>query len=332
MTKETPATTQVATTVSSPSARSVQWRSGRRDVRVRQRARPHAAGPASRPAPATDLIYPADVEPRQFLTMIGSELAVITGLLYYFGWARTRAQAESLGFPSGVINLSTADYLLKSVNFLVPLLIALLLLLILGHVAFIGILRRRRTGSSHQHHLGRFTRAAKVAAFAGVVGGVLGSLPPWNNRFSLPVGLTIAVLFAISARTLQRRLAGRDPWSTPRRWMITLLLTLLVFWDTERVATFFGEQFAADYKARPEQFSAIIIYSKDDLRLEAEGVKAEKLGDAEDSYRYRYTGLHVMESATDRYVLINGVWADGRGRLFVISRSDTIRVELVGRT
>ncbi|MDG4824999.1 hypothetical protein O7635_24385 [Asanoa sp. WMMD1127] len=268
---------------------------------------------------------------RQLLVAIGSELTVITALLYYFGWVRTRVQAENLGFPSGVLNLSIADYLLKSVNVLFPLLTALLVLLIIGHVVFDVVLPRRWRVGISPSRLRRYARVAKGAAFGCAVLAVVGSLPPANNRYSLPAGLTMAVLLAIAARGLETRVLGRDPWTRPRRWMVTLLLLLLMFWNTERVALFLGEQFAADYKARPEQFPAIVLYSKDDLRIDADGVVAEPPVGEPGSYRYRYTGLRVMESVADRYVLINPEWTGGNGRVYVITHSDAIRVEFVGR-
>src|SRR5262245_19354979 len=325
MTTKTTRTTR-GSTPPPPSTRSVRRRAASRNVRVRDRV--HRVRPVRQQKPSREVGGSTNAEMRQLLVTIGSELAVITGLLYYFGWVRTRVQAESLGFASSVLNLSITDYMLKSVNVLFPLLIALLLLTILGHFTFVGILRRWPVDGSG--HVSRSSRAAKVLAFSCVLGAVLSSLPPASNRFFLPMGLTAAVLFALAARALESRVTGHDPWTRPRRWMVTLLLIFLIFWDTERVALFFGEQFAADYKARPDQFSAITIYSKDDLRLDAEGVETESLGDDQDSYRYRYTGLRLMESVADRYILINEVWANGHGRVFVIVQSDAIRVEFIG--
>src|SRR4051794_11877173 len=100
--------------------------------------------------------------------------------------------------------------------------------------------------------------------------------------------------------------------------MIILLLIFLIFWNTERAAMFLGEQVAAEYKANPQQFAPIVIYSKDDLHMDAEGVETRKLGDDENAYRYRYAGLRLMESSADRYVLINEIWSNGRGRVFII--------------
>lgn len=61
-----------------------------------------------------------------------SPLAVATVLLYYFGWVRTKVQATALGYDAQILDFSTADYVLKSVNVLyLPLTITLVVALIL---------------------------------------------------------------------------------------------------------------------------------------------------------------------------------------------------------
>src|SRR3712207_830714 len=125
--------------------RSRRWRATWRHTVVRTRpGRRRARPPSHQPRPRVDRPAPAtDGQMRQLLLTIGSELAVITGLLYYCGWVRTAAQSEPLGFSSGVLNLSIADYLLKSVTFLFPNLVVVLLLLIVGHIALVRVLRSR---------------------------------------------------------------------------------------------------------------------------------------------------------------------------------------------
>jgi hypothetical protein len=301
-------------------------------VRVQTRERVDAPRTERRQVSGGEGGEATGTEMRQLLVRIGSELAVITGMLYYFGWVRTRVQAEKLGFASGVLNLSIADHLLKSVNVLFPLLVTLLLLTIVGHIAWVALTRLKSVALSDEGRVRRLSRAAKGLSLLCVVLGSLGSLPPVSNRFLLPVGLTAAVILALVARAMESRVTGKDPWTSPRRWMVALLLVFLVFWDTERIALLFGEQYAADYQARPEQFAPVALYSKDDLNLTAEGVcVARKRTEDQDSYRHRYTRLRLMESATDRYILINDEWADGQGRVFVVIQSDAIRIEFVGR-
>ncbi|MFI5911812.1 hypothetical protein [Dactylosporangium sp. NPDC051541] len=287
-----------------------------RRVRVRR-----VAGRAA-PAPAQG------GELRRVLLTAGSELAFVTGLLYYFGWVRTQVQADRLGFAAGALNLSVADYLLKSVNVLFPVLALLLLLILLAHVAFTALLRRWKAIARPRPVWSRM--AAVLAVLCGI-GGVLLSLPPWENRFAVPAEFTLAVLLAMAGRALKIRATREEPWTPARRWLVTLLLLLLLFWNTERVAMYFGEQYAADYKARPGQFPAVTVYSRDDLHLAVEGVRASKLDERDDgALRYCYTGLRLMESTADRYVLINEAWRAGRGRVLVVMQNDSIRVEFPG--
>jgi hypothetical protein len=297
--------------------RSRRWRGTWRRTVVRTRpGRRRARPPSVQPRPRNDRLAPeTDNQMRQLLLTIGSELAVITGLLYYFGWVRTAAQSEALGFSSGVLNLSIADYLLKSVTFLFPILIALLLLLIVGHVTVVRLLRNRPPVGAGAR---RLARPVKAVAWFCATAGVLGTLPPVESTLSLPIGLTLGVVGAIAARSLEIRAGGEDPWTGVRRWMMTLLLIFLIFWDTERVAQYFGEQFAADYRACPEQFPAIVVHSKDDLALTADGITVEPAGGG-----FRYTGLRLMESTADRYILIDSA----AHTVFVLPHGDSVRVE-----
>lgn len=63
---------------------------------------------------------------------MGSPIALVTALLFYFGWVRTRFQARALGYEPVVLDLSVQDYLLKSINVLfLPLILFVLGVLVL---------------------------------------------------------------------------------------------------------------------------------------------------------------------------------------------------------
>ena len=67
----------------------------------------------------------------QLITAIGSPIALGTALLFYFGWRRSAAEAEALGFDVSVLGMSPQDFMLRSVPvFFFP--VALLLLASLG--------------------------------------------------------------------------------------------------------------------------------------------------------------------------------------------------------
>ena len=59
---------------------------------------------------------------------------LIAALLYYFGWVQTRATFEYFGVDTSLLRFTTADYVLRSINFAIPpfTCFALVVLLLLG--------------------------------------------------------------------------------------------------------------------------------------------------------------------------------------------------------
>lgn len=265
----------------------------------------------------------------RLIVSIGSPLALLTALLFYFGWVRTQVQARELGYDAAILDLSTTDYLLKSVNVLFPVVAAVLLIATAAHALYDRLFPGIAASPTGRRWLGRLGSGLQWLTVISIALGIGLFLLPATRFAAVPIGLTAAVLFALAGRNLRRRLTGKDPWSKPGHILASLLLALLLFWDTERVARAFGEQYAADIAADPTQLAAIVIYSHDDLHIEAEGVSRDTLGDGSDAYRFRYRGLRLMARASDRYVLINEAWWDGKGRVIVLKDANTIRVEFI---
>ena len=259
---------------------------------------------------------------------IGSPLALITALMFYFGWVRTQVQARELGYDVAVLQLSTTDYLLKSINVLFPIVVAALLLILVGYAVFSAALQRLADRDDRDVIAARAYRTTGVVAIASLVAGAICFAIPATRFAAIPVSLTVAVA-CVFARDRLRPLVEKRRWGTAGQVLTLVLLALLLFWDTERIAGKLGEQFAADIAAYPKQFPEIIIYSQDELNIEAEGVKQEVISATDGGYRFRHTGLRLMERAGDNYVLINEFWYAGRGRVIVLKDSQDVRFEFV---
>src|SRR5262245_8034237 len=50
------------------------------------------------------------------LLSVVAPTTLVVGLLFYFGWARTNAQAHALGLDDSLFGYSTRDYILNSVS------------------------------------------------------------------------------------------------------------------------------------------------------------------------------------------------------------------------
>jgi len=263
------------------------------------------------------------------IATIGSPLALGTALLFYFGWVRTKVQTEELGYHLSILDFSTTDYILKSINVLsVPLVLLLIVALVLNgiHQRLVVPVSRQSRRRVVLLHLARLLRMSWILwSFAGIA---LLSLAPRGIRgFAIPVSITLALLCAVYGRTLERQFTGREPWSSTGKVLVMVLLTFAVFWDTEQVARAMGEGYAAQIAADPQRQVAVIVYSAKSLELDAPGVVETKINNADSEYSYRYSGLRLLERSGDRYFLINERWNAQQGRVIVFRGTDSTRME-----
>jgi len=263
----------------------------------------------------------------RLIATIGSPLAFGTAFLFYFGWVRARTQARALGFDSSIMNLSTADYILKSIDALyIPLVLLLIMALVLNrfHERLIvagGRQSRRRT---------ILLRLASLLEKSWALWVLLGiSLLPFASlrSVSIPFSITLALLCFIYSKVLLKLATGIEPWSPFHKSLIMVLLAFVLFWDTERVARNFGEGYAALLVAEPQRLAAVTIYSAKSLEIGVPGVMETKLGRADSEYHYRYNGLRMLQRSDGRYFLINENWDPQKGRVVVLRETDNLRME-----
>jgi hypothetical protein len=262
------------------------------------------------------------------IALVGSPLAVGTVLLFYFGWVRTRTQFQELGFDTSVVDLTTTDYLLKSVNVLfLPVVVALLLAL--GLVAL---------------HLRIFPvdgRGKGVPGWFGWVGRawfgwiVLGAMlyfgVPATDGVVIPFALTAAALTFLYTDHLRHQFDPTRARSAVMRTVVVLVALCSVFWATERLARAAGHLYAVQALVDHTNLPPAIVYSKDDLGIIGQDVVVTPVGDSAAAYRFRYTGLRVLLRSEERYYLLAlNPSAPAKGRLIVLVESDTLRFEVGG--
>lgn len=298
----------------------------RKRLRRPQRASGRRTDPGAEPAPTRRTL-----DALHLIATIGSPLALGTVLLFYFGWVRTKTQAEKLGYHLSILDLSTTDYMLKSISALsVPLVPLLLLALALNgvHQRLMVPLSRR---SRRREFLLRFAKMLTLSwiLWGLVCVGVLLLAPSVIRGFAIPVSITLAVLCASYGRTLRKRVDGADPWSTTGKVLVIALLTFAVFWDVERIARTIGEGYGALIAANPQRLTAVTVYSAKSLWIDAPGVVETRRSDPGSEFSYRYEGLRLLEQSGDRYFLINEQWDEQHGRVIMLRETDSIRLEFM---
>jgi hypothetical protein len=262
------------------------------------------------------------------LTTIGSPIAVATPLLVYFGWVRMDIQAQQLGYDSSVMDMSTQDYVIRSVGVLyVPLILTVLFALVL-YWAHIRVVTPTVAGTQDRERLGRWIR---IFAFSWVLWTpvcvlLLLSGPPLAG-FALPGLLTGTLLCAIYAGLLRRRVHRNHRTPTALKVLVAVLLTLAVFWDTERVARTMGEAYAADIIAAPERLPAVVVYSSDDLGIDTVHVRKDTVARAGALPLHTYRDLRLLHRSGSRYLLITQTHERASTRVFVITETPTVRIE-----
>lgn len=251
-------------------------------------------------------------------------IGTVTAVLYYFGWVKAQYEARKLGFDVSALDLSTADCLMKSLNVLfAPVLLLLLAALILQQV--------------HRRLVAPFIaggRPAAVLLAARLLGLAWLPLAPLAvlllrtpvKGYAIPLCLVTAVLLARYGRLISRSRTGADPWPAGTRVLVGALLALATFWATERVARTVGQALGADIAAEPSQLTGVVLYSAKDLRLDAPGVVSAPQSSPGTAYRFRYSGLYLLERCGNRYFLIT----DHPGRVITLSESADVRMEFVG--
>ena len=277
------------------------------------------SNPRTEPAPVPPQTAPTPSRPQPderrspdlmtVLTSIGSPLALATALLFYFGWVRSEEQASAFGADASVFAMSTQDYVLRSVNILFFPVVLLLLLSLLA----LRLDRRLRTGGAPPRWVLPLSMALRYS---------------W--ALFLPLGfLTLAVLGPVYGTVLRSAAAG-DPrrFSFRATALLIALVTVCLFWQTERLASLGGEFLAKDLKENlADRLHPVVLFSAKELSITGPGVTATAVGGADAAYRYRYSGLYLLQHSGGKYFLLTDGWDQDQGRLVVLPDDPDNRLE-----
>jgi hypothetical protein len=261
----------------------------------------------------------------RLVATVGSPIAIVTGLLFYFGWVRATVQARRLGYDTAILDWSIQDYMLRSILVLfIPLmaLVAFMLLLTWLHQRLVlpMVDSGRLAPWLPQGLRGSWLLLAAAAIFLSLFAAPLSGIV-------IPIAVTLALLFALYGDLLERRLTGRPRTVSAAKVLILVLLAFAVFWDVERLASVVGEGYAAQITANPRQLLAVTVYSPKSLEIYVPGVTETKLSNADSAYRYRYDGLRLVQRSGDRYLLMSEQVDARTSRIIVLRETDTIRME-----
>lgn len=272
----------------------------------------------------------------RLLATVGSPVAVAAGLLFYFGWRRTDAQADELGFDASVLGLTSQDYVLKSVNVLYLPALLVLLFAILARWAHERLIVLAAGKASLRPTISWWAGALQWSWVGWLVLAVVLSLGSASRTLAVPMALTGAVTAALYGGALERRIrgSGSSGGHSAVRGLLWGVLVFAVFWDVERIALLTGKAYARDITTGCSPLAVVVsVFSGRDLALDLPGVERTTVTEGEDArYRYRYDGLLLLQQSGSRYVLINRDWDKERGRVTVLESTEDLRFEFLDRT
>ncbi len=302
---------------------------------------------------AVTLARPSDDPPRgggeatvlktvQSVGAVVGPTALVTALLFYFGWARVNAQASYLGLDVTLFDFSTQDYILQSVSSVyVPLAEVLVgaLLLLWAHRLVSGRLER-------QPELPVWPRVEGALAAVGAVAFIVGVAfyndeTPTDTVLLLTPLCLLAGLGLVSYAVLidRRRRAGPPtgranssgaaPVAPLSIILVSLLLMAGLVWEVANYADVKGRQlgqFVADQLAfRP----GVVVYSEKRLQIDQPGVTETRFDEPDSAYRFRYEGLKLLLRSSSRFFLVPGSWSVDSGTTIVLPESTSLRLEFV---
>ena len=273
-------------------------------------------------------------------TGILGQTALLTALLLFFGWARTQATFAYFGVDLSLLELSTTDYVLRSVN------TAYSPLLLIGLACLAGSLVHRRL-ARQGFDRGNVRVVFLVLGWALVALGVSALLwSAWSEQIGswipdqpgiafawLPATLALgfALLLYGTAAYSPRTGRGARAASPQETFAFVALFVLALFWTVSLLAVHDGRARAQAIERDSTALPEIALLSRDPLVIQGPGVVATRIDLPGTRYRRSYTGLRLLAHAKGKYLLIPLAWRHGRDRVYSVHDEPSVRIELIAR-
>ena len=91
-------------------------------------------------------------------------------------------------------------------------------------------------------------------------------------------------------------------------------MVVCLFWQTERLASLGGEALAQDIKDHlDDRLAKVEVFSAKDLQIDGPGVTVTRIGGDDSAYRFKYSGLYLLQRSGDKYFLLTDGWDDDAG-------------------
>jgi len=256
-------------------------------------------------------------------------LTVVTALLFYVGWVRTRAFFSYFGVSAALVGFSPQDYVLRSaeVGFGAVLLLALAGVVLVGLDRLVAIVIARVSGRV----LGQWVRWGLAGLGASLVliglGGAraeaaVAVVPPIAGAGLLALGAVLFLRFGPDSPSRQGLLR---PGTTG---LSIVVLAVACFWAVTIYARDLGVGAAVAIDGDARSWPLVTVYSSEPLDLPGTNVIPTRVLGEDQRWNYRYTGAVLLTYSNERWFLIpEPASGDYRSSVVVLRDSESIRVE-----
>ncbi|MFD9548076.1 hypothetical protein ACFWBG_11895 [Nocardia salmonicida] len=268
---------------------------------------------------------------------IVAPVTVITGLCFYFGLVAARKYYGYFGVDANALGLTSADYVMRSVSVLYPVIVALLAL----YWASVWVREyadRAIDGGRHPHVVRCCAWGCVALGIALTARGILGVTAPGlvvvDFTGLTPGALGIgAILLIVGGWALTRAQAQSAPGSSTSVRRASQVaagaaVILALFWLTNIFATEHGLRAAKNTAAglwRRE--TVVVLDTTERLYAPPEFLRETMLpAVAEQKFHYRYECFRTLEVRADRVVLVPVKWSPENGYSLIVGIDDSSRI------
>lgn len=278
---------------------------------------------------------------------VAAPVTVVTAVLFYFGWAYTRAFYDYFAIHHTVLNLSVRDYVLRSINSMLwPLIVGLTLAALWTWVHRLVV--RTLADKHRQPLLRRLSLALGVVGVTCFVTGVVGASvgDPYTSllrELLAPLGLAAGVALVAYAGHVYGR-ASRQPHvavnsiGVEPRWLrpaglglVAVLVTINLLWAVTYYADALGRTHG--YQLAVRHFSdqpAVVVHSTKRLFLDPfGGVKETPIGGKDAAYKFRYSNLRLLIQSGGKYFLVPSGYSVADPVVIVLNDNDAVSVQFI---
>lgn len=301
----------------------------------------------------------------QVVKLFGTVIApttLLTALLFWFGWQRGFWFYDYFGVDTSLLGLTTADYLVLSVDGLFVPLVVLACLVLLAIWGRPLVRRQSAIGPSVLLICGSILALlGLIAMFVEAVRDVI--------ELAAPLSLAAGVLLLSYANHLRRtpsetdtkadtkadakplsppvatsgrqadakpvRMAGSKVGAeelSPRRmaeWAAVFsLVGICLFWATNDYSSAVGRTRAEQFVGELPTVPNAVVYSTGELNVGGRGVTETACTGSKALYAFRYDGLKLVLQSNDQYLLLPAAWTPADGIAVLLPRNDNVRLEL----